>query len=229
MRNFIFILLLVISCCSCSQKVYFFEAQKLPTQTSKNEDVVVVDAFFAGDALDYVVFELDIYNNSMDTLNLDYRKIYLEAIEENEASISTLYALNSNDVIFEVEERSRQLKAEKTGRDIGNAISIGLNLLLIGSGNYNAIDAVVYSTETAAYMLEDARSHKLIKGSLEEQIQYLDEWVLYKEQLGPNEENTWDVLFDRQLFNAEADFVIVINDQSYKIPFDIFIKEEKVH
>lgn len=217
----------VLLMCSCSQKVHFLEAEKLPQTLNENEKIQV-DAFFAGDALDYVVFELDVINNSNDSLYLDFRNVFLEVLEINQNNRSDIYALNPHDVIFDIEQEALQLKREKTGRDIEGVVSIGLNVLFAGSGNFSAIDAIVFSTETAAYMLEDSRAHKLVQGSIEEQIQYIDEWVLFNQVLGPNEENTWDILFERQLFNSETNFTVIINDKRYTVPFDIFIKEEKV-
>jgi len=217
------LLVSVLLLSSCSQKVYFFEADKLENSQLENIDIKV-NGFFAGDALDYVVFELDVINNTSDSISFDYKDIYLK-IDESEI---ILPALNKNDVIHEVEERQLQLKREKRSRDIGNAISIGLDLLLIGSGNINALDAIIYSTETAAYMLEDSRAHKLMKGSLEEQIQYLNDWIIHHESVPPLTEDSWDVLFDRQLFDTRADLIVEIEDREFAIPFQLKTIEEKV-
>ena len=209
---------------SCSQKVYFFDAVKAESQPEDLE--IEVDAYFGGDALEYVVFEVDVKNNSLDTLYLNNKDIYLKVYDDNNTII--LDAKDKTDIIYELESRGRQLDREKRGRDIGNAISIGLDLLLIGTGNGNGAELFIYSAETASYMMEDARSHKLIKGSLEEQIGYIDEWVLYREKLAPNSEESWDVLFDRQLFESDADFVIEIGSKIYKVPFILKTIEEKV-
>lgn len=223
MQKNLLLLIFIISLSSCSQKVYFFEADKLENVKRENIDIEV-DAFFSGDALDYVVFEIDVRNNTNDTLHLDYRNVYLKIKDSNK----TFYALNKADLIYEAEERQLELKREKRARDIGNAITIGLDLLLIGTGNANAIDAIIYSTETAAYMMEDARAHKLLKGTLDEQITYIEDWVIYKEKVPPYSEDTWDVLFERQLFDSNADIVLKVNDVEYAIPFTIKTIEEKV-
>jgi hypothetical protein len=208
---------------SCSQKVYFFEADKLEMSEEENIDIEV-NAFFGGDALDYVVFELDVKNNTSDSLYLDYKDVYLKI---NESQV-VLNALNRDDLIFEAEARQQELTREKRGRDIGNAISIGLDLLLIGTGNANALGTLIYSTETAAYMLEDSRAYKLLKGSLDEQIEYIEDWVLFHETVPPQNEDSWDVLFERQLFDAEADLIVKIGKKKYTIPFKIRTIEEKV-
>ncbi len=223
MNKLLLLFVSIILMTSCSQKVYFFEADKLEMSEEGNIDIEV-NAFFGGDALDYVVFELDVKNNTSDSLYLNYEDVYLR-INENQVVFN---ALNRNDLIFEAESRQQELTREKRGRDIGNAISIGLDVLLIGTGNVNAIGTLIYSTETAAYMLEDSRAYKLLKGSLDEQIQYIEDWVLFHETVPPNNEDSWDVLFERQLFDAKADLIVKIDDKKYSIPFNLRTIEEKV-
>ena len=77
-------------------------------------------------------------------------------------------------------------------------------------------------------MLEDARSHKLLTGSIEEQKEYVEQWVLYKSKLQPNESGTWDILFPRRLFDANAFFVLKLDSLEYAQEFDLDIREERV-
>lgn len=214
---------------SCSQKVYFFEADKLHNQNENYNAGIFVDGFFAGDALDYVVFELDVKNESSDTIYFGSDDVYLKIYDEEDGRPIELNALDKNFVIQDLNWTKAELDREKKGRDIGNAISIGLNLLALGTGSsINALDVFVYSTDTAAYMLEDSRSHKLIKGSLEEQVAYVEDWVLYKSKLGPGEEDSWDILFERNLYEADAELIIEIEGIPFTIPFKLKTLEEKV-
>ena len=139
---------------SCAQKVYFFDAHKLSSsQTINPENLEIhVNSFFAGDALDYVIFELDVENNSSENVNLSYRNIYLEVYEGNGRPV-VLDALNKDDVIRDLEVHKIELQRAKKARDIGNAVDIGINLMLIGSsgGTYAGIDALLYSTDMARF------------------------------------------------------------------------------
>jgi len=209
---------------SCSQKIYFFEADKLEMDEPNDLDIEV-NAFFAGDALDYVVFELDVRNNTMDTIHLNYNDIYLSIKEEQEV---VLNALDKFDLIEDAKSRQEHHKREKRGNDIGNAILIGLDLFLVGSGNLNAVDGLIYTTETASYMLEDSRAYKLLKGSIDEQIQYIEDWVLQYAYIPPQSEDTWDILFERKLYDNYADLVVKIKEKEYSIPFNIITKEERI-
>lgn len=229
MKKLLFLLISVFFCFSCSQKVYFFEADKLHHDAENYNSNIFVDGYFAGDALDYVVFELDIKNESNDTIRFKFKDVYLKVYGDKNSGTIELPALNKNQVIDDLNRAKVQLDREKKGRDIGNALSIGFNILALSTGNAtNGLDAVLYSTETAAFMLEDSRSHKLIKGSLEDQVIYVNDWVLYKEVLAPRTENSWDVLFERNLYDADADLVIEINGESYIVPFILKTIEEKV-
>lgn len=229
MKKLLLLFLSVFLCFSCSQKVYFFGADKLHDDVANHNSNIYVDGFFAGDALDYIVFELDVKNESNDTIRFSFNDVYLKVYDPKNSLPLELSALNKNQVIEELNLAKVKLDREKKGRDIGNAINFGLNVIAIGSGNrLNGLDLALYSAETAAFMLEDSRSHKLLKGSLEEQIAYVDDWVLYNEALAPGNENSWDVLFERNLYNAEADLVIEINGITYAIPFVIKTIEQKV-
>lgn len=213
---------------SCAQKVHFFEAQKRGGYELK-DSLVRVDSYFAGDALEYIVFELDVENLGDDAIELSAKDIRLEVYDHSNRDPLILDALNKRDVINDLHRAQKRLKAEKKTNDILNAVDIGLSLLVIGtSGTYTSVDAIIYSTETAAYMMEDARAYKLMKGDIEDQIQYVEDWVMDDEYIEPHGKGSWDVLFPRQLFNAPSSFVLHTPDFIYKQDFDLYIKEEKV-
>jgi len=161
----------------------------------------------------------------MDTIHLNYNDIYLSIKEEQEV---VLNALDKFDLIEDAKSRQEHHKREKRGNDIGNAILIGLDLFLVGSGNLNAVDGLIYTTETASYMLEDSRAYKLLKGSIDEQIQYIEDWVLQYAYIPPQSEDTWDILFERKLYDNYADLVVKIKEKEYSIPFNIITKEERI-
>ncbi len=231
MKNHILLYFFILISVSCAPKVYFFEAHKLGTpkeDVAKNEDVEMA-CYFAGDALDYVVFEIDVINNSQDTLDLSYRHIFLEIFEKDKSRPRILDALSPDDVLTDLQHRHVQLQQEKAMRDIGNAIDIGFSLFLLGSGGgYGAINSLLFMLDSASYMLEDARAHKLLTGSLEEQMAYVEEWVLARETLGPGEEDSWDILFPRQLHSAYADFVVRSPRVDFRQGFELSIREERV-
>ena len=200
MKKCYLLFITTLLCSSCAQKVYFFDAQKLGMDTPKHEKEIVVNSYFAGDALDYVIFELDVENNSQETIDFSYRDVYLEIYEKFNSRPIILDALNKDDVIAELEETHERLKREKRARDIGNALDLGINLALMGSvGGSSSLNAILYSTDVASVMMEDARAYKFMTGSLEEQINYIEEWVIYKENL-----KTWGFRIMGYSFSATA-------------------------
>lgn len=229
-KNFT-LLILLFSCLACAPKVYFFQANKLGAEDSIDNTNPEIDTeiYFAGDALDYVIFELDVINNSPDSVFVTSRDIQLEVYDKRNRPPVILNTLSKDEIIWSLQDAHKRLQSEKKARDIGNAIGIGLDLLVIGSsGGMNSTQAIFYSVDAASYMLEDARAHKLMTGELEDQIDYVEEWVLGETVLAPGEKGSWDILFPRQLYEAPAIVVWEGNRHIYKQDFELYIKEERV-
>ena len=230
MKNSTFILFILFGFLACAPKVYFFEAEKLTTSSSEITlpPDIQAGAFFAGDALDYVVFELDVANNSTDSITVNFRDVYLE-VQEHPARAIIIDAISKDDIIRSLHERHRQLESEKKARDVGNAIGIGLDLLVMGSsGGINTVGGLIYAADVATYMLEDSRAHKLMVGDLQDQIAYVEEWVLDSVKLGPGERGSWDILLPRRLFTAPATFYWNPDQLSFSQDFELSILEERV-
>ncbi len=229
----VIILLVLLAYClslsSCAKKVYFFEAEKTSSEAdlSRARDIRV-ESYFSGDALDYVVFEVDIFNNTNNDLIIDHKDISLSLINKDGKTV-LLDALDKRDIIYQLEMTNRDIQREKKSRDISNAIGIGIGIIAIGTtSNYAGIDVALYATESAAYMMEDSRAHKLMVGSLEEQIAYVDEWVLERDTITPGKDNSWDVLFERRLADAPATLIVEIEGIEFKQAYNLYIIEEKV-
>lgn len=186
------------------------------------------EAYFSGDALDYVVFELDVFNNSSDSLIIYSADVFLEVFPAREPSF-IVSPIDKNSLIRELETRHREIKSEKKAYNIVSGIGIGLGLLSIGTGSsYPVLNGVAYASESAAVMIEDNRAYSLLAGSLEDQIAYVDDWVLDRGLVLPESDNSWDILFPRRLMDAPATFVLRIGPLEFRQAFDLVIREEKL-
>ncbi|NNK90257.1 MAG: hypothetical protein HKO89_06570, partial [Saprospiraceae bacterium] len=155
---------------SCARKVYFLEANKieyLNAEESVDTDLEFA-SYFAGDAIDYIIFEMDLKNRSDDTLTVSYKDISLRIENMKTSEVINWEPLWKENVIKSLDDIQSEERVNKRARDIGNAFDLGLNLLMIGTNGYRAVDAIFYSMDVASVMMEDARSHKLLTGSLEE-------------------------------------------------------------
>lgn len=214
---------------SCAEKIYLQEAQKLSSDLNVNRiDDIQVESYYSGDALQYIVFELDVFNNSDDTLYISRKNIEL-LVNPPQDRTYVLNPLDKNDVIRNLQQEHRALKSERKANNIANAIGVGLGLIAIGSSSVNVgLDATLYAADSAAYIMEENRAYSLMTGSLEEQIQYTQEWVLGLDTLPPHTENSWDVLFTRDLVDAPARLAVHLEDRSFVQEFDLRVREEKV-
>ena len=221
-----FLLLSIFLCSSCSQKFYYQNAHKLDgaSSTPETDSIrLVVNTTYAGDALDYVVFELEVKNPTNDTIWIDSDNIKL--IFEKEE----MKPIEKQNVIDFLHSENYKLEREKKRRNTEDAIVVGLNLLAIAfSPGARTLDGIFYSLDATGYILEDRRQLNLAKGSIEEQIIYIEEWVLDKSYLAPSEENSWDILFDRFMVNEKAILTIEIQGIFYEFPYEMFIDEGKV-
>ena len=216
--------------CSCAQKVYFQDARKIDAPENINRyDDIQIESYFSGDALDYLVFELDLFNNGSEDVRISRKDISLHIIPVTGSSY-ILNPLHKADLIRELERRHKQAESDRKTNNIINAVGIGLDLLVIGTsgGSYAGIDAAIFATESAAYALEENRAFKLLSGSLEEQIEYVNQWVLDQDTIKAGEEYSWDILFERSLIDADAEFRVVIDNRKFSQLFNLNIREEKV-
>lgn len=225
-------ILLLFSCLiifgSCSQKLYFLDAEKQEYEIPQNEkNDIIIEAYFAGEVMDYHVFEIDVYNKSQDSLTISFQDAFLKIYENQENEGFETRALNKEKIIDELKHENKRVKREKRANNILNGISLGLTVFGGVTNVINGADAIYLSAETASIMIEDARVYKLISGSIEEQIEYVDKWVLYNEKVAPLSETTFDVFFKRNLIEADADFKLHIRDSEYAIPFTFKLKEDK--
>ena len=113
---------------SCAPKIYLQEADK--TKSSKNlteQDDIRIESYYSGDALEYLVFELDAFNNSEDTIILDARNLQL-LIEDEKGNEILLKSLNKDRLTADLKHYHEEVRIENKTRNITNAIGIGLNI-----------------------------------------------------------------------------------------------------
>lgn len=215
---------------SCAQKVYFIDANKIEyTDAGEKLDTAFeFTSYFAGDAIDYLIFEMDLKNNSPDTIRLSFRDIEMHVLDNKNDIKTVLNPLSKDKVIQSLDDLHSEERANKRARDIGNAVDLGLSLLFMRAEGYHAVDAIFYSLDVAAIMMEDARAHKLLTGSIEEQKQYVNDWVLGHDRLNPGEEGSWDILFPRHLMEGDAIFILELEGKEYTQDYRLFLVEEKI-
>jgi len=221
----------LLSFSSCAKKFHYLDAYPYQEGSHFEEDKKLsINTYFAGDAISYLVYELDIENISDDTIYLSHRDISLN-LGSNESH--SLMALRQDDVIREIRAEQRYADQERKARNVESAVGIGVSLISIaagggGGGGINVVNNILYATESASYILEDNRAYKLIKGDLDEQIAYVEDWVLFETKIAPGETQSWDVLFERVMTEIGVDLVIKSGGKDYTFEYEQVIIEETI-
>jgi hypothetical protein len=224
---FIFLFVLVIS--SCSKKFYYLDAHQTPLEEASQNDSLIIQSSFAGDAFDYIVFEVTLKNKTSDTVSLSYTDINLIVFENEENDDPVLFhALNKDDIIYDIQHQHRQVERDKKTSTTLNIIGVGLDLIgIAATGNVSTAEAIIYSAESAGYILQERRAFQLVEGSLQDQMDYIEQWVLENDYVAPGESRSWDILFERVLVNTDASLEIFCEDFDFHFDYRFQVIEEK--
>lgn len=228
LRTFTFYLFVLLSFTSCAKKYYYLQGYQAAEEIQKNDSIIVKSAF-AGDALDFIVFELTIENKTADSIKISYTDINL-ILQENELfqDAKLLNALSKKDIIYDLEAAAARVSRDKKTRTTLSIVEIGLNLIgIAATGTANSAEAIIYAAESAGYILEERRAYNLLQGSLEEQIKYVEEWVLDKDFVAPDENKSWDILFERILVDSDGSLEVFCADYDFYFDYQFVVKEER--
>ena len=228
LRTFTFYFLALLTTFSCSHRYYYLEGYQAADEYQKNDSIIVKSAF-AGDAFDYIVFELTVENKTSDTIQMASKDVNLILRENEILTDATLFhALSKKDIIYDLESTAAQVNRDKKTRTTLSIVEVGLNLIgIAATGNANSAGAVIYAAESAGYILEERRAYNLLQGSLEEQIQYVEDWVLDKDQVAPGDLKSWDILFERLLVDSDGTLEVFCKDYDFYFDYQFVVKEER--
>lgn len=227
MKQLLLFVTIIFTLSSCSRKVYFQDATPASdTSYFTENDDVSINTYFAGDAVNYIIFEIDVKNKSDRTIYLDQESVFLRLMDDVDHPVLPL----TREILIEDVYRAKEdLKRQKRRRNAEAALGIGINILsaiAIGDPGYT-LDAILYSTESAAYAFEGNRAYALLAGSLEEQIEYINTMVLANTKIEPGESQTWDLLFDIVMMDNACKLELVCMDKKYEFDYELFVGEMK--
>jgi len=227
MKQLLFISFVLISLSSCSRKVYFQDAIPTDDEAHFYEDTdVTINTFYAGDAIDYIIFEINIENNSDEAIFLDNDDVVLTLVADDSIYFPSL---SRTILIDDIHEYQQQLRRQRRARNVEAAVNVGLNILnaVIIRDPAATLDAIVYSTDAAIYAFEGNRASALINGSLEERIAYVNDSVLDYTKIKPGEEQNWDVLFEPTMMDGVCKLQLECMGKTFDFEYELFINEFK--
>lgn len=196
---------------------------RAPKDTNQVQADIDLKTRFGGDAFQFMVFELDVKNDSEDSVIVSAKDIYLEIHRNLENDGFKMQPLDKTELLQRLKYENETVRKERRATNVLNAVFTGISVVALAVGpGVNAADAVFYSLESTSYLIEDARYYNLVQGSLEEQMKYIDEWVLEEAVLMPGEEESWDVLFPRFLVDADATLYLDQQFGEYEFDYSLF-------
>jgi len=212
MRNFSLCYLFVITlifCSSCTQKFYYQDAYKdkdLHAIQNTAKTGLYIETRFAGDAIDHLIFEIDIANNSDHDIPLSISDIALVIYDHDNNERIVAYPLRKEQILAELEATRRELKSQKKARNITNILDASLGILAVSfSGNAtDFVNAASYAADVGTSVAIENRSFALIEGDIEQQNNYIDEWVLDDIIIPAGVETSYDLMFTNILVNGDA-------------------------
>lgn len=225
----LFILLALFTSCKSSywyteihpEKVAFRADDTIEFTEADIDDLVIRTAFI-GHAIDYSIFQLDIQNSSDNPISLSYsdvRLVHEDGFQRN--------AHHKYNFIKNLQTEKKKLKKQKRASTIGNILLGGLTIAAIaaGGGAVNSINAITYGAESAVYISDDVRSFNAMEGSIEEEIAYIEDWVLFETIIARDDKMTKDVIFPNEDLNDDFSIELMLNGKKHLVPYECILKE----
>jgi len=192
----------------------------LTYQTCHKEDYSL-KLSFVEDAGLYLAFHAEANNISTDGLNIwanDFKWSY--PIDD---SYNWHETINKKDIINDLKNEKVENKKRKKNRTVLNSVLSVLDVISFAATGQGG-NAVLVAVESGAYIAEERRAFKAADLSLEDEIQFLEEWVLDEMNIAPNNINSFDILLPR---NPNLETIVIkanLNDEScffeYNLPVD---------
>lgn len=216
---------------SCSRKflytevhpenIAFVSEDNIEYCESSESDFIVRTAFI-GNAIEYSIFHFEIENMTNRPVELTHIDFTFEDAYGVKNSGADKYKM-----IKYLKQEKKRVKKRKKENTIGNILLGGLTVAAIatGGGVANTVNAISYSAETAAYVLEDRRAFNIIEGSLEEEINYIEKSVVHKEVLEAYEVISKDVIFSDVYTDLDFQLRLRVDGQNFSFPYNTIVKE----
>lgn len=218
---------LSISLVSCSRKILLQEAYLVEEQRSELQPRVDIRSYYAGDAFEYISFQIDVDNRSEDTIYLSEQDIDLKLRLAWDKS-RTIRPIRKKDLINSLWSEGKAVKAEKNVSTATNLVLSGVNILGGILAGADGVSTIFYGAGTAVDIIEDRRYFNAVEGTIEEHIDYIDEYTLEEAQILPGRSASYDIHFERLMANSHCELVIDSGTDRYVTVYELAVVEKKI-
>lgn len=226
MKNHLFLLsLLLLS--SCSRKVLIQEAYLIETDRKSANSDIDIRTHYVGDAFQYITFQIDIENNSEDTLFVSERDVELRTRHERSRR-GNIAPIRKEQLIQDLVAEQEQLQYEKQANTATSVVFSGLNVVTRIIAGGTPTDAVIQGTVRAADIMEERRQYNAAQGSIEDQIIYLEDYTLGEDFISPGESGSYDVHFERLLIEGRCELVIYSTENPHATQYEFEVQKVRM-
>ena len=181
---------------------------------------------YVEDAFKYFIFHGELESYHKDTLYLQSENVQW-AISNTGGEIWR-DVLDKNDLLSSLDQENEEIKKAKKNSTIANAIIAGIEVLAIAATPGGGVNALVYAAESGAYIAEDREAFNVASLSVEDERNYIEDWVLSEKTLAPYDKVDFDILIDRNLNARPIQIRAILNDQTCQFEFQPEIIEERI-
>lgn len=180
-------------------------------------DEYTIRIAFVEDAFKYLIFHVDVESFSKDTILLEVDD--WEWSVDRPDKIDWLNTIDKKEMISLLEREKDEIKKAKKTSTITNVILSGLEVLAIATSPGGGTSAVFYALESGSYIAEYRNAFNVASLSIEDEMKYINDWVLTSKKLTPYEAIGFDIIIDRSLSDYPILFRSLLNDQKCEFEF----------
>ena len=226
MRNLLLLTTICLTFFACSRKILVQDAFLSESDRGIQQDVRV-QTTYAGDAYSYITFQLDITNNSSDSIRLSQRDVEL-VYDIDRGRNRYLKPIRKADIILDLVQAEEILEAEKKQETISAGVVTGIGILTSVLAGGSVVDNVVYGAASTADIMVVRDRYGLDQGSIEDQIRYHEEYTLEDVMIPPLGKASYDVHFERLLIDGPAEMVVYFGGLDHMTQYHMQVNEVKV-
>ncbi|MBT8190991.1 MAG: hypothetical protein KJO50_07885 [Bacteroidia bacterium] len=211
---------------SCYQTIILVDANKIEYlgEDQETDSVILFKSYYSDNAIEYLIFEMDLQNNSEKVIEFSYEDIELIFRSNKNDEVLIINPLSKEELINNLARDHKEAKKRKREGNILGVVFFGVGVFLAGTDIIEA-DAV---SELISDIVYHNDNFKVLIGSIEDRKQYVNDWVIGNEKLNPGEQGSWDILFQRQSKEGDATFIFELEGQKYTQEYRLFFVSRKV-
>ena len=201
-----------------SENVEYIDGFEYVKCSTENFDIQVA---FVEEVADILVFRCIVENYSKDSVTISSQDFELSFYNRDDDQIgTTIPRIDRESRIAFLENERESIGESKKNRTIGGAIFASLEAIAIAiSPGGNVGGAILYAAESSAYIADERNRFKLAELSIEDEIRYIEDWVLDEAVVGAYSDEEFDLLYERLFQDGDLIFTVDINGEYCEAEF----------